>query len=176
MTTVAAVPALTMPKWPLFLAPFVALIYYAAIQDGFAVAIRDAIPNARDLDELVGGYVSPKWGTHWIYRAVSEAISLGFATFIAGGMARGRARTAALIGGLTISLFYLVRLGFLLWAEQSISDTIVVPEPWYQYLIEGCVTVAAPLIGVHFSEAAEGFSARKQYGFGGIPRAHFLWL
>lgn len=176
MTVIPTASAAPIPRWPLFIAPLLALAYYSAVQDGFGTAIRDVIPNASDLGEAIGGMVHPRWGVHWIYRTFAELVSVGLATFIAAGFARERARTAAMIGGCAISLFYALRLALLIWTEQHVPESIIVPEPWYQYAIEGGVVLAAPLVGVYLSEGAMEISTKKPYGFGGIPRLHFLWL
>src|SRR5271163_2904670 len=105
--TVRSVAALIVsaPRWPLVAAPVVGLVYYLASWSAFVTAMVDIVVFSRsELDQRHGGAVV--WGTHWVYRLLAEGISIAFATFVAGGMARERATTAALIGGLGISLLW----------------------------------------------------------------------
>lgn len=119
---------------------------------------------------------TPRWGTHWIYRTAAEVISIGFATFIAAGLANGRERAAAVIGGCAISFGFVVELGATYFTWTNRNSGIFVLDPWYQYLIDVLIVVGAPRVGIFMSDAAEDMHRDTSAGFGGINRLHFLWL
>jgi hypothetical protein len=102
-----------VPIWPVLIAPLVAVGYYVALKSAFSISIVSALgENATvDIVENIG-----IWGSHWLYRLVAEILSVGFGTFIAAGLARGRERAAATIGSFTIALgFILFWLAFLIF-------------------------------------------------------------
>ncbi len=161
-----------VPFWPVLVAPIVAGMYYLPIKSAFAQSIVSVLGRTDFFD-----LTTPRWGPHWIYHAAAEVIAAGFGTFIAAGLALGRERTAAIVGGCTISLGFIGKLTitYLAWRYQD-ADTVVVLEPWYQYAIDGTMIFAAPLIGSFVAEAAEDMHRDTPDGFGAINRLHFLWL
>lgn len=161
-----------LPLWPVLVAPIVAGIYYLSIKSAFAQSIVSVLGRS-DLFELT----SPRWTYHWIYRAAAEVIAAGFGTFIASGLALGRERAAAIVGGCTISLGFIGKLmiTYLIWKYPD-AETAVVWEPWYQYAIDAAMIFGAPVIGSFIVDAAEDMHRDTPYGFGGINRLHFLWL
>jgi hypothetical protein len=121
--------------------------------------------------------VRPTWGDHWFYRILAEAAALAFATFVAAGFAHQRERVTAVVGGLTISAVYLIRLSILVFASQVLdADSYHLNEPPIQYIVDGIAMVAAPLIGMGVSEWAVQMHRKEPIGFGGINRWHFVWL
>jgi hypothetical protein len=94
-----------VPLWPILIAPIVTSIYYLPVKLAFSQSIVSVLGRS-DFFELT----IPRWGPHWIYRAAAEVIAAGLATFIAAGLARGRERTAAIVGGCTISLGFIGKL------------------------------------------------------------------
>jgi hypothetical protein len=161
------------PVWPVVIAPLVAGIYYIALRGAFAQSIGGVVFDASDID--LSDAAAPQWGSHWIYRTFAEIISLAFGTFIAAGIARQRAKAAALIGALAISLIYCLRTGA--WLFIYFNNTAYEPiEPWPQHLVEVGVVIAAPLIGSAVSTLAVELNGLRTVGFAGINRLHFLWL
>jgi hypothetical protein len=152
------------PIWPLMLAPVVAGVYYLALKAAFVESVVPVLGRT-DLFE------APHWGSHWGFRLIAEAISVGLGTFVAAGLARGREQTAAVVGGCTISLAFAAKLAF------AYADPTILPreEPWYQYAIDALSIVLAPLVGAYVSESATDMH-RSAQGVGGIARWHFLWL
>jgi hypothetical protein len=143
------------------------------LQSAFQKSLTFVIQDATDIDpNTISG---PAWGSHWIYRCVSEAASIAFAAVIAAGIFRGRGRTAALISGFTISVSYVLGFVFLLWLASS-NERTPLSEPWYQNLISGALIFAAPLIALSTLETADDFNAGTQRGFAGINSLHFVWL
>jgi hypothetical protein len=118
-----------------------------------------------------------RWGPHWIYRTAAEVIAVGFGTFIAAGLAPGRERVAAIVGGCAISLGFMAKLTitYLAWENQD-PQTLVLLDPWYQSAIDVAFIIGAPFIGFFVAEAAEQMHRDAPDGFGGINRLHFLWL
>jgi hypothetical protein len=173
-TTPALSPAVSIPRWPLFLAPLVGLIYYLAICGAFQTAIGDVVPNTGDLD-ISPDAAPTKWASHWIYRLIAEAAAVTFATFIAGGLARQRAQISGLIGGFGVTLYWTVYLTIVILAQATLQSSEIF-EPWYQYVIGACAGVAAPIVGYSIGDKASEIAAGKPSGFAGIPRVHFLWL
>jgi hypothetical protein len=166
-TAAGAAPVVFVPRWPLFAAPVVGLVYYATLSDAFLTAIKDVVSNTSDLDQAF------QYGTHWIYHLFAEAVSITFGTFVAGGMARERAATGGLIGGCTISLGWAMCLAIAF----HFSFPLIPGEPWYQYYVIGpIVVVAAPIIGYQLGDMSREISTDNPRGFSGIPRVHFLWL
>jgi hypothetical protein len=159
----------------LFLALLVAGVYYWAVRMGFVLSLPYVVSDASDVDPDVLG--SPTWGTHWLYHSFAEAVSIPFGIFIAAGIAREKAKIAGIIGGLSISFFYLLRNLFVLYAVFYLqSKNLVVTEPWYQHVIEGLIIIGAAWVGVTIGEAAREIACSKPQGFAGINRLHFLWL
>jgi hypothetical protein len=165
------IPARTS-LWPVLIAPLAAGIYYLSIRLAFAQSIVSVLGRA-DFFELG----EPRWGSHWIYRAAADVIGVGFGTFIAAGLAPGRERIAAIVGGCTISLGFIAKLiaTYFVWKYKD-ADTALMPEPWYQYAIDAAMILAAPIIGAFVTEAAEDMHRDTPDGFGGINRLHFFWL
>jgi hypothetical protein len=165
------------PIWPVIIAPLVTGVYYLAIKGAFAQEIVSVLGKTAASDIDLSGIAAPHWGSHWVYRGVAELISTGFATFVAAGLAHGRERAAAIAGGCIISLGFLARIAFLLYALKYMDpEEFTVPEPWYQYAIEGLMIFAPPIIGAYVAEAAQDIHRQQPLGFGGINRLHFLWL
>jgi hypothetical protein len=153
------------PFWPVVVSPFVAGIYYLAVKLAFAESIS-AVMGRADFFEV------PRWGSHWIFRIVAETIAIGFGTFVAIGLARGRERITAVVAGLGISAGFLIKLGALFSGYYSDPAS----EPWYQHAIDVLAIIAAPLIGGYVSEAAEDLHRDESSGVGGINGFHFIWL
>lgn len=178
MTVLSGVPAISAghdSRWPLFVAPFVGLVYYAAMEKGFAAALRDVVYNTDDLDRI-GDLVHPIWGSHWIYRIFAELVSVSFGTFVAGGIARNRAVVASMIGGFGISIFYSCRVAVAIFSQTIPDQTFTLTEPSYQYVIDAALIAAAPIMGYRLGDFAKETSTAKPAGFAGIPRLHFIWL
>lgn len=147
------------------LAPIVATLYYFAVKFAFVLSVK-SVMGRTDLFENI------HWGTHWTYRGIAEIISISFATFVAGGLAFGRERSGAIVGGVTISLWVVVALTLR-------SFGIVSPdlsEPWYQTAIDVALIFFAPLVGAYVVDAVVDLHKYYPTGFGGINRMHFVWL
>ncbi|MGJ5135798.1 hypothetical protein [Bradyrhizobium oligotrophicum] len=153
-----------VPFWPVVLAPLVAGIYYLSLKLAFAASVIPVLGRA-DLFE------TPHWGAHWGFRLIAEAISMGFGTFVAAALAPGREKTAAVVGGCTISLGFAAKLA-ILYAEPTMIPRA---EPWHQYAIDALSIVLTPMVGAYVSDAATDIH-RAARGVGGIGRFHFLWL
>jgi hypothetical protein len=158
------------PLWPVVLAPLVAGMYYLAVKFAFAQSLTLVLGRSDFFEE-------PHWGYHWIYRAAAEVISVAVGTFIAAGLAPGRERTAAIIGGCTISLGFVGKLllTYWLWHNEE-SGSLVSLEPWYQHAIDLVMVISAPVIASFISDTAKQMHRDTPVGFGGINRLHFLWL
>jgi hypothetical protein len=173
----AVAPLSSAPRWPLFIAPVVGLVYYLAVSNALLTAIRDVVFNASDLPLDA---TKLRYGTHWIYRLFAETVSITFGTFVAGGMARERAAIAGLIGGCGISLWWAFWLAIIfyvdLYVDAESTSRLFGIEPWYQFAICAAVIVAAPITGFWMGRTSREISTTKPKGFAGIPRAHFLWL
>ena len=158
---------------PLFVAPLAAGLYYLAVRAAFSLSIETASDTIRAAKSELAGLAGPEWGTHWFYRLGAELVSVWVATFVAGGLARGREQAAAIIGGAAIALGYLVWIAFLL---VSWTHAEAITEAWYHCVIDGLLVIAAPCIGFYGADAARDANAARMTGFGGINRLHFLWL
>jgi hypothetical protein len=157
MTAGYGVVAKRAPIWPLLVAPLSAGAYYFALKFAFGHSMAAVV--GVDLHDIAGLH----WGRHWFYRLVAEAASVAFGTFIAAGIARERAKLAAIIGGLTISVYFLWRLSFVLFAYIYLDpDSYSLNEPYSQYIVDGLVMIAAPLIGAGVS--AIGLIAQYAWG------------
>jgi hypothetical protein len=164
------------PIWPLIIAPFVCFVYYILFRFAFMQSIDAIIRGPSDVNaSVLEDFAKPFWGSHWIYRGIAEYISVTLAVFVAGGLARGRARTAAVVGSLAVSLFYAVRFGLILWAWYSPETDWKVDEPWYQYVIDGLVMLGAPVAALETAEHIEQAHSDGP-GLAGINRWHFAWL
>ena len=177
MSAAAVGPHWRASVWPLLAAPFAAVVYYLALRAAVAISIEsspDTIQAARSEFDAI---VSPRWGSHWAYRIVTEVIAVGFATFVAAGLARGRERSAAILGSLGIALGFLIRFTVLLlvWITRDAS-TDAAMEPWYQIAVDGLMVIASPFIAFAAADAASDLNAVARTGFGGINRLHFFWL
>ena len=161
-----------VPMWPILVAPIVAAIYYIAVKLAFAQSIVPVLGRLDFFDIPI-----PRWGPHWIYRATSEVIATGFGTFIAAGLAPGRERIAAIVGGCAISVGFIAKLfvTYLAWRYED-ADRLVLLDPWYQQAIDVAMIIGAPFIGSYVAEAAEDMHHNTPKGFGGINRFHFIWL
>jgi len=157
-----------VPRWPLIVAPLVGFVYYVALREAFATAIREVVWDIADLTANHLGNI-PMWGTHWLYRSIAEVTSVAFGTFVAGSIARERARAAAIVAGCTISIVYILRFVVLIWALDR-GDLLV--DPWYQVFVDGAVIMVAPVIGYGVGT----IELSQANGFAALPRAHFLWL
>jgi hypothetical protein len=138
--------------------------YYLSLKLAFAESIVPVLGRT-DLFER------PHWGSHWGFRLIAEAISVGFGTFVAAALAPGREQTAAVVGGCAISLGFAAKLAI------AYADPAILPraEPWHQYAIDALSIVLAPVVGAYVSEAATDMH-RSAQSVGGIGRLHFLWL
>ena len=160
---------------PVALAPLVAGIYYLSLRSAFSASIQSVLTSANDVDPL--SLTAPHWGSHWIYRLFSELVSTAFALFVTAGLARVKAKQAALVGGLTIATGYALRTGVLLWAVFALrSGEYHLKEPWYQSVIDGLMIFAAPAMATAIAVSAQEFTSASDRGFGGINRGHFVWL
>jgi hypothetical protein len=118
---------------------------------------------------------APAWGSHWVYHAFAEAVSIGFGTFVAAGLARERAQVAGLIGGFAISLWWTVPLVILMLPlGYSSSNLVSISRP--EWVIAAITVIAAPIVGYNLGQVTQEISTEQPTGFAGIPRAHFLWL
>jgi hypothetical protein len=151
--------------WPVLLSPVIAGVYYLAVKLAFIESVV-SVMGRTDLFE------NPHWGSHWAFRIAAEVISVGFGTFVAAGIAHGREKNAAILGGCAISLGFILKLAL----TYSYSDAITVPEPWYQYVIDALSIVFAPIIGSFMAESAADLYRSEPKGVGGINRLHFIWL
>ncbi len=161
-------PSARISRWPLFLAPLVTAVYYLALIFAFAHSIEAVVGDASDVAPLLSG--GPTWGGHWLYRAFAEAVSISFAMFVAGGIARERGRLAGLIGGLSISTIYLLRNLHILYVLFYLRADQMLVEPWYQHIIEGLLVVGAPFVGIVVGELGGQTACSKPDGFAGIDR------
>jgi hypothetical protein len=164
------------PIWPLVVAPFACLLYYILLRTAFIQSIEGTFGEAR-ISEGVNDIISqPLWSTHWFYRGAAEYISITVAVFVAGGLARGRARAGAILGASAISIFYILSVGYLLYDWKYVDpDAWTLADPWYQYVINGILIFAAPAIAFSTAEYIEE-AHRNEPGLAGINRWHFLWL
>lgn len=164
------------PIWPLLVAPLVAGAYYLALKAAFITSI-DATVGTTAISQIeLSDLAAQQWGSHWIYRVVAEVISVGFATFVSAGLARGRERVAAITGGATIALVFLVGTVLTIYVQIYRADDYVMRDPWYQHVIDELLVIGCPLIGFHVAEAAHEINDSQPIGFAGINRLHFLWL
>jgi hypothetical protein len=128
------------PIWPVIIAPLVGAVYYLAIKAAFAQSIVSVLGNTATTDIDLSDLTAPQWGSHWFYRGVAEVAATGLATFVAAGLAHGRERLAAIVAGCTISLGFIARVAFLLYAWKYMDPAdFDAPEPWYQYAIEAAM-------------------------------------
>ena len=165
------------PIWPVIIAPLAAGIYYLVLKSAFAKSIIYVLGKTAETDIDLSGLADPQWGSHWLYRGVAEAASVAFGAFVAAGLARGREFAAAVTGGCAISFGFIIKLAFLfvIWKYGEPED-LVDAEPWYQYVIDALMIVAAPLIAVSMVEVAQGQNREDPRGFVGVNRFHLLWL
>jgi hypothetical protein len=157
-----------------WIAPLVAGVYYLALRGAFARSIGGMFFDASDID--LSDVAAPQWGSHWIYRIFAEAVSLAFGLFVAAGVARQRAKAAAMTGALAIAAVYLLINMFWLYFVH-IENSYVSIEPWYQHLVKVAIILGAPFIGsalgkLYLNEIYDPNTT----GFAGINRLHFLWL
>lgn len=149
--------------WPVVIAPVMAGVYYLSIKLAFGQSIVSVMGRSDFLEVT-------HWGSNWTFRIAAEVIAAGLGTFVAASLAPGRERTAALIGGCTISLGFL----FKLWVAYDQAYPSL--EPWYQHAIDAVMIVAAPIIGLFITESAEELHRTSPRGVGGVNRLHFIWL
>lgn len=176
MDTADATSGKTGTIWPLIFAPFVGVIYYLTFQSAFLQSM-DYVKTTQDQVQLIfRDFWIPTaeliWGERWIYRLFAEGSSIALATFISGGIARERARTGAILGGIAVAL--LASVGA--FAIFVLGGTVAAIEPWYQNWITASLIVAAPFIGWIIGEYAREISTATEKGFVGVPRGHFVWL
>lgn len=173
-TTVGALGRASV--WPLLIAPLVAGVYYLALKGAFIRSIDAAVGTIDTSNIDLGDLAAPQWGSHWIYRIFAEVISVGFGTFLAAGLARGRERAAAITGGIAIAAVYFAITVAAIYVRIYMSDDYVIREPWYQFVIDGLLVIGCPLIGFYVAVAARDVNNSEPTGFAGINRLHFLWL
>jgi hypothetical protein len=112
------------------------------------------------------------WDTHWFYRLIAEAGSIGGATFIAAGLARERGRAGGVLGGLGIAAV----VGFVAYVTYVLQVPESLDEPWYQDYVTMVVPLVSPVIGFFVGELAKEVSTSKPSGLAGVQRLHFIWL
>ena len=176
MSTTTVGASRRAPIWPVLVAPLVAGVYYLALKGAFTRSIDAAVGTIASSKIELDDLTAPLWGFHWIYRGVAEVISVGFATFIAAGLARGRERAAAITGGVTIALVFLIGTVVAIYVRIYMAEDYVMREPWYQYVIDGLLVIGCPFISFHVAEAARETNNSQPVGLAGINRLHFLWL
>jgi hypothetical protein len=162
------------PLWPVLIAPLVAGLYYLALRQAFVLCLESVVADASDLAPQDGG--APQWGSHWLYRAFAEAVSVPFGIFIAAGIAQKRAKLAGLVAGLAISVVYLLKNLGLLYSMYRWPGYYELIEPWSQHVVDGLIIIGAPYAGYFLGEAMFETVAEKPSGFVGINRLHFVWL
>jgi hypothetical protein len=140
-TTAAVLGLPRDPVWPVWVAPLVAGVYYLALRGAFAYSVGGVVFDASDVN--LNDMAAPQWGSHWIYRTLAEIGSLAFGTFVAAGIARQRAKAAAITGAIAISIVYFLRTAFWLYIAlfDSRWETI---EPWPQHLVEAGIIIGGP--------------------------------
>jgi hypothetical protein len=112
MVTVAPNYGQRAPIWPLIIAPVACFVYYFIFRVAFLHSIDDAIRMpSTDEASAINEFTEQNWGGHWFYRCAAEYICVTLAAFVAGGLARGRVKCAAIIGSLATSLIFLARFG-----------------------------------------------------------------
>jgi hypothetical protein len=155
--------------WPVVVAPVTCLLYFLVVRLAFEQSTVSVLGRSDffDIETL-------RWGTHWIYRIAAEAIAVAFGAFVASGLAPGRERTAALVGGCTISLIFIAKSALFFFLLKNSDETPI--EPLYQYAIDIGMIFAAPIIASFVAETSEDMHRSHPSGFGGINRAHFIWL
>jgi hypothetical protein len=159
----------------LLLAPAATAAYYFAVKFAFLFSIENAVSDASDVSLPFAGGAA--WGSHWLYRLFAEIVSVGSGTFVAGGLARKWGRLAGLIGGVSISVFYLIRNSYILFALFYVRDGIThLVEPWSQHVVEWLVVIVAPFVGILSGIVGAEVASRQPDGFRGINRLHFIWL
>jgi hypothetical protein len=175
IATISAPPSVvSAPRWPVWIAPLAAGVYYLSLRGGFAHSIDGVVFDASDVN--LSDIGAPQWGSHWIYRTLAETVSLAFGTFVAAGIARQRAKLAAQIGGLSISTVYtLINANwfYCVYLEHSYVSI----EPWYQHLVEAGIILGAPFMGSAIGELyRDDIFKPSTIGFAGVNRFHFIWL
>src|SRR5271165_2209434 len=81
----------------LFLTPLISLLYYSSTLAAFFHGMKHVEANVTDaVDNHTFFYA---WGTHWSYRAIAELFSIYLAAFVSAGIAKDRAKNAALLCG-----------------------------------------------------------------------------
>ena len=136
------------------------------------MTIEDVLGKSDD----VGSGLAPVWGTHWVYRCIAEYISVTIGAFVAGGIARGRAKAGAIVGSLAVSLLYAFQVGAYLYFSQYLHTEVPnLTDPWYQTIIDGLMILAAPMVAAVTVEHIED-SHRLDVGLVGVNRWHFVWL
>jgi hypothetical protein len=161
-----------VPVWPVVIAPLVAGLYYLSLRGSFAFSLTSVVSDASDLAPQDWGV--PQWGSHWVYRALAELVSVPFGLYVAAGLARKRAKLAAIVGASAISAVYLLKNLGLLYAVYRWRYELI--EPWSQHIVDALVIVGALYGGWFIGEAAAESFDEKSLGFAGINRWHFLWL
>jgi hypothetical protein len=147
---------------------------YLALRGAFGFSIDGVVFDASDVN--VHDLAAPQWGSHWIYRGFGEAVSLAFGPFVTAGLARQRARAAAIVGALAISIVYLLQNAAWIYFVYFANSRWESIEPWYQHAVEAAVIVGAPFIGYAVSGPALELNGPTTVGFAGINRLHFIWL
>ena len=112
------------------------------------------------------------WGTHWCYRLIAEAGTIGGATFVAAGIARERGQVGGVLGGLAIAAI----VGLAAYVTYVLQIPLYMDEPWYQDYITIVLPLVSPVAGYFVGTIAAEVSTSKQSGLAGIPRAHFVWI
>lgn len=179
-TAMATMPALKGPSmWPVIFAPLVALVYYLALKVAFIYSLNFAVGGAGP-ETPIARFSDIRWGTHWIYHIVAEAVSIGVAVYVASGLARGRERVAGLTAAMAISLLLAAPIAWFFWlmmdAHSLKFSQIEYREPLYQFAIEGAAIVGAPVWSRSISDIVRESNGGNRTGFDGINRLHFLWL
>lgn len=160
------------PVWPVIIAPFSFLVYYLALRTAFAQSIEAVLGKPGDGTTLPGVV----WGAHWAYRGIAEYLSVTLAASVSGGVARGRAKAAAVIGSLAVSLLFAGEFGFYLYNWKYLGGYVPsLEEPWYQIAMDGAMIVAAPIIALLAAGHLETTYSQEP-GLFGLNRWHVTWL
>jgi hypothetical protein len=151
---------------PLVFCPFAGIVYYVILSSAFLQSMRFVVEAPSGLS----GWIPTSemaWDTHWFYRLIAEAGSIGGATFIAAGLARERGRAGGVLGGLGIAAV----VGFVAYVTYVLQVPESLDEPWYQDYVTMVVPLVSPVIGFFVGELAKEVSTSKSSGPSWSPAA-----
>jgi hypothetical protein len=159
--------------WPLFLVPIAAAVYYASMRTSFAVSLARALWYRYRWSEL---FYDPSWDDHWIYRSITELVSVLFGVSVAAGLVWQRAVIGGMIGGLTIAVWYLLKsvdvVGLHYFDGTGKHEILDL----YQRPIESAIIILAPIAGVFIGKAIRHLARSRSTGFIGMNFWHLTWL